>query len=343
MKKKLNVLSLFGGMECGRIALDELGFEYCNYYYSEIDKFASKQVEINFPDIIHLGDVEKWRKWDIDWSSLDLVFGGSPCQGFSFAGKMLAFDDPRSKLFFTFLDIVNHVKSCNSNMKFMLENVNMKKDYLNEITRLMGVEPLNINSNLVSAQNRNRWYWTNISDKIEQPSDRGIYLKDILEDEVDEKYYLSEDKLSSGYMSRNYLQIDSSGLGHKSQNDRFYYPNSKHASLTARGTKGKTGVYLDQPMCVAMRGRYFDGVARQVLEDNITGKTNCLTSVQKDNLVSGVSVNMERYIRRLTPSECAKLQTIPSWYKWDCSDTQKYKMLGNGWTVEVIKHIFSYL
>ena len=286
MKKKLNVLSLFGGMECGRIALDELGFEYCNYYYSEIDKFASKQVEINFPDIIHLGDVEKWREWNIDWSSLDLVFGGSPCQGFSFAGKMLAFDDPRSKLFFTFLDIVNHVKSCNSNMKFMLENVNMKKDYLNEITRLMGVEPLNINSNLVSAQNRNRWYWTNISDKIEQPSDRGIYLKDILEDEVDEKYYLSE------------RMVDC--LSNRPSGYKFIISDVNNKCITIRSGIHKMGTTDPYISCV-------------------------------------------KGIRRLTPSECAKLQTIPSWYKWDCSDTQKYKMLGNGWTVEVIKHIFSYL
>jgi len=285
--KKLNVLSLFGGMECGRIALDELGFEYGNYYYSEIDKFASKQVELNFPDVIHLGNVEKWREWDIDWSSLDLVFGGSPCQGFSFAGKMLAFDDPRSKLFFTFLDIVNHVKSCNSNMKFMLENVNMKKDYLNEITRLMGVEPININSNLVSAQNRNRWYWTNISDNIVQPSDRGIYLKDILEDEVDEKYYLSEKRI---------------------------------ATITRDGRKFK-------PTFVSIN----------------TSKAGACLAVYYKRGTSNEVVDVENGLRMYTTEEFNKLQTIPSWYKWDCSDTQKYKMLGNGWTVEVIKHIFSYL
>lgn len=331
MKKKLNVLSLFGGMECGRIALDELGFEYGSYYYSEIDKFASKQVELNFPDIIHLGDVEKWREWDIDWSSLDLVFGGSPCQGFSFAGKMLAFDDPRSKLFFTFLDIVNHVKSCNSNMKFMLENVNMKKDYLNEITRLMGVEPININSNLVSAQNRNRWYWTNISDKIEQPIDRGIYLKDILEDEVDEKYYLSEKMIKclsnrpSGFDTFKPVGIDC---------------EEKARCITARAWKmGSADNYINEP--VQLNTSKESGGKQPYQQNRVYadyGKSPCLDTDSGRKNVFTMNV-----VRRLTPSECAKLQTIPSWYKWDCSDTQKYKMLGNGWTVEVIKHIFSYL
>lgn len=293
-EKGLVVLSLFDGMSCGQIALKELGIKVDKYYASEVDKFAVQQSILNFPNTIHLGDVTRWREWNIDWNEVDLVIGGSPCQGFSFAGKQLAFDDPRSKLFFVFSDIVHHVMSLNENAKFLLENVRMKKEYLDVISKTMEVEPININSNLVSAQNRNRFYWTNIEGVV-QPEDREIFLKDILESEVDEKYYLSEDKLSSGYMSRNYLQVDSSGLGHKSQNDRFYYPSSKHSSLTAGGTKGKTGVYLGDR------------------------------------------------IRRLTPSECAKLQTIPSWYKWDCSDTQQYKMLGNGWTVEVIKHIFSKL
>ena len=126
----MNVLSLFDGLSCGQIALKELGVKVDKYYASEIDKFAIEQTRLNFPNTIHLGDVQNWEEWKLDWSSIDLVIGGSPCQGFSFAGKQLAFDDPRSRLFFVFVGIVNHVKKHNPNMKFLLENVVMKKEHI---------------------------------------------------------------------------------------------------------------------------------------------------------------------------------------------------------------------
>lgn len=187
----MNVLSLFDGMSCGRIALRELGIEPEHYYASEIDKFAISQTRLNFPDTIHLGDVTKWREWEIDWGTIDLILAGSPCQGFSFAGKQLAFDDPRSKLFFVFVDILSHVKALNPDVFFLLENVNMKKEHMRVITEYCGVHPVNINSNLVSAQNRNRWYWTNIRTKkvglfgeihsdIPQPKDEGILLREAI-------------------------------------------------------------------------------------------------------------------------------------------------------------------
>lgn len=130
----MNVLSLFDGMSCGRIALERAGIEVNKYYASELDKYAIKVTQANWPETIHLGDVTKWREWDIDWSSIDLLIGGSPCQGFSFAGKQLAFDDPRSKLFFVYVDILNHIKSVNPGVKFLLENVKMKKEFLNVIS-----------------------------------------------------------------------------------------------------------------------------------------------------------------------------------------------------------------
>lgn len=199
----MRVLSLFDGMSCGQIALRELGIVPEVYYASEIDKHAIKQTQLNFPDTIQLGDVIKWKDWDIEWNFIDLVLAGSPCQGFSFAGKQLAFDDPRSKLFFVFIDILNHIKSVNPDVLFLLENVNMKKSSMQIISEYCGVFPVNINSKLVSAQNRNRWYWTNIRIKrlglfgeiysdIPQPDDRHIFLRDILESEVDEKYYVSQ-------------------------------------------------------------------------------------------------------------------------------------------------------
>jgi len=176
----MNVLSLFDGMSCGRIALERLGIQVDNYYASEIDKYAIQVSQANYPDIIQVGDVT-----ELDTSILpkiDLIMGGSPCQGFSFAGKQLAFDDPRSALFFEFVRCVKELQP----KYFLLENVRMKKEYLDVISEYMGVEPIMINSALVSAQNRVRYYWTNIPG-IEQPEQRGIVLRDILETQTDEK------------------------------------------------------------------------------------------------------------------------------------------------------------
>lgn len=181
--KPINVLALCDGISCGQIALTELGVPINQYYASEIDKFAIKQTQHNFPNTIQLGNIENWREWDIDWRTIDLILAGTPCQGFSFAGKQLAFDDPRSRLFFVFVDILNHIRKLNPYVKFLLENVNMKKSHLEVISRYTGVFPVRINSNLVSAQNRDRWYWTNVKTKqvglfgevytdIPQPKDR---------------------------------------------------------------------------------------------------------------------------------------------------------------------------
>ena len=184
------VLSCFDGMSCGRLAMERAGLEVTKYYASEIDKFAVAESTANFPDTIHLGDITKWREWELDWSSVDLLIGGSPCQGFSFAGKQLAFDDPRSKLFFTFVDILNHIKSLNPDVFYLLENVKMKKEYLNVITEMIGVEPVFINSALLSAQNRQRYYWANWPINI--PEDRGVLLQDILEDSPTKPTYMSD-------------------------------------------------------------------------------------------------------------------------------------------------------
>lgn len=134
MQNQINVLSLFDGMSCGQIALNRIGIKPSKYYAAELDKYAITVTQANYPGTIQLGDVTKWREWDLDWASIDLLIGGSPCQGFSFAGKQLAFDDPRSKLFFVYVDILNHIKSVNPNVKFLLENVKMKKEFLDVIT-----------------------------------------------------------------------------------------------------------------------------------------------------------------------------------------------------------------
>ena len=170
-------MSLFDGISCGKVALDRAGIKVKNYYASEIDEYAMQVSKNNHPDIIQLGDVNAWRDWNIDWSQIDLLIGGSPCQGFSFAGKLLNFNDERSKLFFVYVDILNHIKSVNPNVKFLLENVKMKADYQNVISGYLGVEPMRINSSLVSAAKRDRLYWVNFD--VDMPEDRGITFDDI--------------------------------------------------------------------------------------------------------------------------------------------------------------------
>lgn len=178
LSKGANVLSLFDGKSSGRTACDLAGIGVNKYYSSEVDKYANMVSNALYPDIVRLGDVTNWREWLIDWASIELILAGSPCQGFSFAGKQLAFDDPRSALFFVFIDILNHIdsermKAGKPPVEFMLENVKMKKEHLAVISDLVGVEPVFINSALVSAQNRQRYYWCNW--EVPQPEDRGGY------------------------------------------------------------------------------------------------------------------------------------------------------------------------
>lgn len=299
----MNVLSLFDGMSCGQIALKELGIKVENYFSSEIDKYAIAQTQLNFPNTIQLGDVRNVNAADLP--KIDLLIGGSPCQGFSFAGKMLNFKDPRSALFFEYVRILKECRERNPKLLFLLENVRMKKEHERVITQSLGLYPVRINSSLVSAQNRERLYWTNIKTKevglfhekftdIPQPKDRNIYLKDIIDIEIDDKYFLSKKMI-------NLLSNTDKRTNYKFKNAVFFeYPyNVKCFCITSRYYK---------------KGNF----------DNYLIRKNNKKSV-------------------LTPTECARLQTIPDWYKWDCSDTQKYKMLGNGWTIEVIKHIFSFI
>jgi len=288
----MNILSLFDGMSCGRIALDRAGFNVGKYYASEIDKYAIQVTQANWPETIQLGDVTKWREWGIDWSSIDLLIGGSPCQGFSFAGKQLAFNDPRSKLLFVYVDILNHIKSKNQKVKFLLENVKMKKEYMDVITRFLGVEPVFINSALVSAQNRQRFYWANWN--IDQPEDKNITLTDILEAGSPE--------------------------------------GTNPAAIVGRK--------LDED---GKRNDSLDSKPVQCLEVHEHGKSRCLSTVAKDTVVSDLRAGRypgSKAYRKLTPIECERLQTVPDNYTNHVSNTQRYKMLGNGWTVDVIAHIF---
>ena len=180
----LKVLSLFDGISCGQLALQKLGYNETNmvYYASEIDKHAIKVTQHNFPNTIQLGDINCWMNWDIDWRNVDLVLAGSPCQGFSIAGKQLNFNDDRSKLFYEFVNIMNAIKAVNNNIIYLLENNKMKKEYENTITKILGSSPVQINSKLISAQNRDRLYWSNKSILI--PPDLNIHLSSIVGDYI---------------------------------------------------------------------------------------------------------------------------------------------------------------
>lgn len=586
------VLSLFDGMSCGQIALRDMGIIPEVYYASEIDKFAIAQTQLNFPETIQLGSVTELDATKL--GHIDLLIGGSPCQSFSFAGKRVGMAttdkeeiytldrylelkrggfqfEGQSYLFWEYMRILNEVRQTNPDVLFLLENVEMGKKWEKVLSDAIGIQGVHINSALVSAQNRKRIYWTNIRTRMQDmsgslvsdiplPKDRNIFLQDILLDEVDEKYYVSDavlERMRRSNYSKPAINPEKTGtLNTKNNSGQMSLDSGttfikmtiegkvsrnqlKSSCFTAGGHSGWYHSDMDL-ICVAMRGRNPENPSDrskgcptvQRLEAKTDGKTNCLTSVAKDNLIyegrnipihipeatkkgyaeiflgecfdgtqlgsktrrgrkmtdkcnclmaqatpeyylyekserikgysltkrgirphqgdekkSGVSefgtilftdqktnsltTNHQPYfitdeksrieknlksenekgncllatiykgaqangttlvkrpvqlnpstesngnqpyqqnriysdkglspavmanmscgsyaeqtnerIRRLTPTECARLQTIPEWYKWECSETQQYKMLGNGWTVEVIKHIFSFL
>ena len=301
----MNVLSLFDGMSCGQIALEKVGFQVDKYFASEIDKHAIKVAKANYPDMVHLGDVRDVKADDLP--QIDLLIGGSPCQGFSFAGKQLNFDDPRSKLFWEYVRLLRDLQP----KYFLLENVKMKQQSMDVITEALGVEPIFINSNLVSAQNRQRYYWTNIPmDKL--PDDKGIMLKDILEDG-----YVDRDK--SHCIDANYF---------KGGNLKSYF--EKHRRQL---------VFSDDGLChvgdADLKGH---GYVRRVYHPD--GKAPSLCAASGGNLEPKTFISPDSW-RKLTPLECERLQTVPEGYTAHVSNTQRYRMLGNGWTVDVISHILN--
>ena len=281
----MNVLSLFDGISCGNLALERAGLVASNYYSSEIDKYAINVTQKNYPNTIQLGDIT-----NISGSKLlqiDLLIGGSPCQGFSFAGKHLNFEDSRSKLFFEFVRLLNECKP----KYFLLENVKMKKEYENIISSYLGVYPKEINSSLFSAQNRRRLYWTNIPFDT-NIKDKHISANSIIETNVDEKYFVSETQLK-----------------------RLKFNNISDGIV--KGCFSKPIINTDKSECLLARD--YKG---------IPGKQYFTMCIENSRL------------RKLTPIEYERLQTIPDNYTNYASDSQRYKMIGNSWTVDVICHIF---
>lgn len=316
------ILSLFDGMSCGQIALQELGVKIDAYFLSEIDNAAINQTRLNFPNSDFLGDVRTVEPKLMP--KIDLVIGGSPCQGFSFAGKQLNFRHPKSRLFFEYVRVLKEVQKKNPDALFLLENVPMRRRYLRVITEYLGVFPQKINSNTVSAQHRERWYWTNIRTRpyglfadpfvdIPNPDDKGITVDDILESErvVPDHCYKFAQKYRK--LIPDGILFDGTRVLRKARSEN------------ARAERRRTGT-----------NKYRD----IVLLPRPDRKANTLVTQPDFQQLVAPGGNLDA-LRLLTTTEMSRLQTIPEWYQWDAPEYKIHQMLGNGWTVDIIKHILS--
>lgn len=334
----INVLSLFGGIETGLIALKELGIKIDNYYSSEIDKYASSVARFNHPEIIEFGDISNYANWKLP--KIDLIFAGPPCQGFSIAGKGLDWDDPRSQLFFTAIEILWEYKP----KYFLFENVaSMKKDIVKEIDELMEVDSVKINSALVSAQNRKRNYWCNWD--VEQPEDKGILLKDIIE---------------GGFVDRDKSLTMTATYRFNPQLYEYTEQKRKQIVFVDKSQTIPATIYKENVKSMLKRnkkgliianvhpsGKGVNGNVRSIEAD----KNSTLTTNKGKGPKIGKYFKDGILYRKLSVTECERLQTLPDGTTAQgtnekgklvkISNTQRYKMIGNGWTKDVIKHILS--
>jgi DNA-cytosine methyltransferase len=381
----MNILSLFDGMSCGQIAINRLGIKYDNYFASEIDKYAMQVTKANYPDTKHIGSVVDVKGENLP--KIDLLIGGSPCQSFSFAGKRKGMStacnqeiltlehylelkadgfefEGQSYLFWEYMRLLKETKP----KYFLLENVMMSAKWQKILSQAIGIDPIMINSSLLSAQNRKRLYWTNIGTNtanlfgidqpgIMQPKDKGILLRDILEDKVEDRYFLSDKAIERTLRYKgaiNSLNTDYKALClaadyYKGGRDNQYVKTDRKGNLKKNQDKSSTlsvgghgcGNHSDMDClvikCHSLQPRCGDpkkgGTGPLSRED---GKTYCLDT--------GCSMAIEtNKIRRLTPIECERLQTVPDNYTNHVSNCQRYKMLGNGWTVDVIAYIFKHM
>jgi len=370
------VCSFFDGLSCGQLALEKAGVLVDVYYASEIDKYPIKVTQANFPNTIQIGDITKVDASSFD-HDIDLMIGGSPCQGFSFAGKQLNFDDPRSKLFFEFMRLRDELKP----KYVLLENVRMSKQSQDVISKYMGFEPQALDSKYKSAQKRYRLYWwgrlttceagTWVYEQmpIEEMRDKKIVMQDILEDGYATDVMTNADGKSHCLTARYNGAVWWNSIERKQRTMVLKdNPTVSRDGLIRVGTADLKGhdsikrVYAQEgkaPTLTTMQGGHREPkvaigrIVNRRLDENGTRKddqldlpftrqleiredekSNCLTTVQKDNVV--VSKDMWR---KLTPLECERLQTIPDNYTNHVSNSQRYKMIGNGWTVDVVAHI----
>lgn len=364
----MKILSLFDGISCGRVALERAGINVEEYYASEIDKYAIQISEKNFPSIKHIGNVTEINATTPE--PFDLLIGGSPCQDLSIAGKRKGLSGERSGLFYEYVRILKE----NEPQYFILENVaSMSKEAKETITKeLFGIEPVMINASLVSAQNRKRLFWVGKLDEfgtykkvnIEQPQDKGILLKDVLESDVDKKYNVSEKHTNAmiatrkskklnirsenekcGTITASYYKIPNDGnyipvrvgqFNSGGQGDRIYSPDGKSVALSALGggRGAKTGLYSVK--AITMAGTFGN---RKIAKSD---KAYCLAANPSSDQQPRIELN-ETVIRKLTPIECERLQGLSDNYTEGISNTQRYKCLGNAFNVDVVAHILKHL
>jgi DNA (cytosine-5)-methyltransferase 3A len=332
------VLSLFNGMNTGRQALENVGIKVDKYYSSEIKPYAIELTQHHFPDTIQVGDVTKWREWDIDWKTIDLVLSGSPCQDLSSAGKRAGINGSKSSLFFVFVEILEHIKSLNPKVLFLQENVgSASKSDVGIMSRALGIYPVRINSSLVTAQLRDRYYWSNIKTKetmfdivtdIPQPKDRGIMFKDIILNG-----FVDRDK--TGCLMESISRVQHTDRGIKTR-EKFGVPiiyieneELRVKTNTAKGYEVVTEndcLDLSYPTSTTRRGRV------------TKGKSPCL--MQSSNLLYSYKDGMVRTVNKV---EMCRLQGFPDDYCDILSTSKAGSLLGDGWTLPIIEHIFSFI
>jgi DNA-cytosine methyltransferase len=316
----MNVFNVFDGISCGQIALNKQIIPYDSYISSEIDSYAINVTQNNYPRTRQVGDITKLKGHM--FPKIDLYMGGSPCQGFSFAGKQLNFNDHRSKLFFEYVRLLEEIKPT----YFLLENVLMKQEYQDVITSYLGVKPIQINSSLVSAQYRRRLYWTNIPN-VTLPKDRNIFINDILEDNISGlKISFDENGIYKGLANNGKTVILESNYPPPYS---IYESRTEIAKAARRESMKLHGIDTNP------RGPNY-----KEYRINKKDKCNCIltTRTELDNII-----DRQYNYRPLTIIEAERLQTVPDNYTNYASDSQRWKMLGNGWTVDVIAHILSYI
>jgi len=341
-----NVLSLFDGMSCGQIALERAGIEYDHYFASEIDQYAIQIALKNYPDTIQLGDITS-LKTDL-LPPIDLLMGGSPCQSFSNAGDHTGFKG-KSGLFWEFVRVFKEVKP----KYFLFENVKMKKEWRDIISAELGVEPILINSALVSAQNRQRYYWTNLTDK--QPRDKNILLADVLEDGVvdrDKSYCLDASYFKGtnlrGYLGKNRRQVVfTERRTEQAKRIRRKFRQAYKTDYSPRRGKELVTRTDDKANCLTTSGLTKEHIimekAQTILSTIYKENVKSMLKRNKMGLVIGEEDMDKIHFRKLTPLECERLQTVPDGYTEGVSNTQRYRMVGNGWTVDVIAHMLQYI
>jgi DNA (cytosine-5)-methyltransferase 3A len=336
----MNVVSLFNGMNTGRQALENVGIKVNKYYSSEIKPYAIELTQHHFPDTIQVGDVTKWKEWDIDWKSIDLVLSGSPCQDLSAAGKRAGINGKKSSLFFVFVDILNHVKSLNPNVLFLQENVgSASKLDVGIMSRELGVYPVRFNSSKLTAQLRDRYYWTNIRTKktmfdivvdIPEPKDKKIFLKDILENgyveaeksrcilESESRPLKQQHKMAHRYFNSGFTTI-------VSKNKETYLRVKEATKIGFVDIANNEAVDLSYPTSTTRRGR------------GMKEKSNCLLRNNE------YFVFQDGDIRYFTQTELERLQGFEDGYTSILTRNQAACLLGDGWTLPVIEHIFSFI